>query len=83
MAKPRSTFLSRWLEFICYAHHNPHYYCDPEGQFAMAIPLLIGAFWWGGIVLSTPTIATLVTIAVGTALDIAYTKLISGMIIAI
>lgn len=56
------------LNLYAYVHNNPFCCKDPDGRFAFAIPLLVGAFGAGGITLSATTIGTIAGIAIGTTL---------------
>lgn len=44
------------LNLYTFVHNNPFRYHDPDGQFAFVLPLLVGTFGGGAIVISTPTL---------------------------
>jgi RHS repeat-associated protein len=56
------------LHLYQYAHNNPFYYKDLDGQFAFILPLVFGTFGAGGLVLSAPTIGAIAGAAIGAAL---------------
>jgi RHS repeat-associated protein len=50
------------LNLYTYVHNNPHYYRDPNGQFAFVIPLFSFAFGGGALAFALPSTATLLNI---------------------
>ena len=59
------------LQKHTYVRNNPFYYKDPDGRLVFVIPVLVGAFGAGGIVISGPTVGALVGTGVGTGVGLA------------
>ena len=56
------------LNLYCYVHNNPFSYRDPDGQFAVAIPILQFGFGLALGPLIVPTMGVIATAAVGYSL---------------